>query len=178
MKNTLQETQLSNLFAGLTCICTVYFQYQLVAVFLLNGTFNGTFFVSVREMFLNKVLFVAPNLPCNTSSRLSHRTPYLLVKSFPVILCHQSKQREERPTKGVKAGVIVVWVPSHSDAKVPLWTLPATNTECVKLRKKQKHSYKDRCIRSCSSYESSLPSLAAVSTKQWISFAWKVIMIF
>lgn len=50
---------------------------------------------------------------------------HLLVKVFPVILGHQSKQRQEGPTKRVKAGVTVVWVLSHFDARVPLRTLPA-----------------------------------------------------
>lgn len=65
-----------------------------------------------------------------------HCAAHLLVKVFPVILGHQSKQRQEGPTKRVKAGVVVVWVPSHFDARVPIRTLPATKTAVVKLRVK------------------------------------------
>lgn len=57
---------------------------------------------------------------------------YLLVKVFPIILSHQSKQREEGPTKSVKAGVIIVRVASKSHASVALGTLPATKRESVK----------------------------------------------
>lgn len=130
---------------------------------------------------------------------LFHFTAYLLVKVFPVILCHQPKQREEGPTKWVKAGVIIVWVPSHSDAGEPLWTLPATNRESVNLRKSSccrvtlcgnVNAESDTFIhglfsfyivhiifQSSSTWGLSLPSFTAISTKQWISFAWKVIMI-
>lgn len=71
--------------------------------------------------------FIKPSLQC---------AAHLLVKAFPVILGHQSKQRQEGPTKRVEAGVIVVWVPSHFDASVPLRTLPAAKTAVVRLREK------------------------------------------
>lgn len=70
-----------------------------------------------------------------SASGLYASTAYLLVKVFPVILSHQSEQREEGPAERVKAGVIVVWVESNFEASVPLWALPTTNKQPVKLRK-------------------------------------------
>lgn len=124
----------------------------------------------------------------NSCFGVSNPTAYLLIKVFPVILCHQSKQRQKGPTKWVKAGIIVVWVPSHFDARETLWTLPATNRECVKLWRdhtyslypKQIHQvlYSFYIIQSSSYRGIHLPSCTAISTEQWISFVWKVIMIF
>lgn len=131
-----------------------------------------------------------------SSSTLSNSTAYLLVKVFPVVLCHQSKQREEGPTKWVEAGVTIVWVLSHSLAYEPLRTLPATNRESVRLRRNLPSQYSHRAVmlmqknthhtsiifilhymQSSSSWGISLPSFTAVSTKQWRSLAWKVVVI-
>lgn len=131
-----------------------------------------------------------------SSSTLSNSTAYLLVKVFPEILCHQSKQWEECPTKWVKAGVTIVWVLSRFLAYVPLRTLPATNREPVRLSSNrlsqyslctvklmQKSIHHTRIIfilhymQSSSSWGISLPSFTAVSTKQWISFVWQLVLI-
>lgn len=53
---------------------------------------------------------------------------YLMVEVFPVVLCHQAKQGQEGPPKGVEAGVAVVWVPPRLQAVKPIWTLSATRT--------------------------------------------------
>ena len=57
---------------------------------------------------------------------------YLLVKKFPVILSHQPEEREEGPSKRIKAGVIVVWVLSCFDTEETLRALPARVTRPVK----------------------------------------------
>lgn len=100
---------------------------------------------------------------------LSAKFPHLLVKVLPVVLRHQSEEREEGPTKGVETGVAIVGVRSHSLANVPLWAPPAANTASVRFANRgwiQSHG--ERC----------LPSVAAISTEQRIFFAGKVVMIF
>lgn len=48
----------------------------------------------------------------------------LLVEVFPVVLRHESEQREERPAEGVEAGVAVVGIASRFDTSEALWTEP------------------------------------------------------
>lgn len=48
---------------------------------------------------------------------------YQLVKVLPVVLSHESKQRQESPAKGVKARVAIVGVPTSLHADVPFRTL-------------------------------------------------------
>lgn len=100
---------------------------------------------------------------------MSAKFPHLLVKVLPVVLCHQSEQREEGPTKWVETGVAIVGIRSHSLANIPLWAPPATNTASVRSANwGWIQSHGDRC----------LPSVAAISTEQRIFFAGKVVMIF
>lgn len=94
---------------------------------------------------------------------------HLPVKVLPGVLRHQSEQREEGPTKWVKTGVAIIGVLSHSDASIPLWTAPATNTASIRFGVR-------RWIQS--NEEQHLPSVTAISTEQRISFFRKVIMIF
>lgn len=53
---------------------------------------------------------------------------YLVVEIFPVILCHQAKQGQKSPPKGVEAGVAVVGVPSRLQTVKPIWALSAAQT--------------------------------------------------
>lgn len=100
---------------------------------------------------------------------MSAKFPHLLVKVLPVVLCHQSEQREEGPTKWVETGVAIVGVRSHSLANIPLWAPPATNTASVKFANwRWIPGHGERC----------LPSVTAISTEQRIFFAGKVVMIF
>ena len=69
------------------------------------------------------------------SSGFPDLVSYLLVKVFPVILCHQSKQGKEGPAKGVEACVTIVGVRTTFVAFISLWTLPAGDREPVKLKK-------------------------------------------
>lgn len=94
---------------------------------------------------------------------------HLPVKVLPGVLCHQSEQREKGPTKWVEAGVAIIRVLSHSDASIPLWTAPATNTASVRFGQMQMIQLGG---------EQCLPSFTGISTEQRISFARKVIMIF
>lgn len=50
------------------------------------------------------------------------RSTNLLVEVFPVVLSHESEQREERPAEGVKTGVAVVGITATFDTYVALWT--------------------------------------------------------
>lgn len=46
-----------------------------------------------------------------------------MVEIFPVVLRHQAKQGQKGPSKGVKAGVAIVGVPSCLQTFKPIWTL-------------------------------------------------------
>lgn len=54
---------------------------------------------------------------------MSHSTD-LLVEVLPVVLGHESEQREERPAEGVEAGVAVVWITTRLHTYKTLWTEP------------------------------------------------------
>lgn len=55
----------------------------------------------------------------------------LLVEVLPVVLSHQSEQRQEGPAERVKAGVAVIWVPARFDAPESLWAQPTTNNKPI-----------------------------------------------
>lgn len=48
---------------------------------------------------------------------------YQLIKILPVILSHESKQRQEGPAECVKARVAVIGVSPSLHTDVPFWTL-------------------------------------------------------
>lgn len=174
-----------------------YCVYPAYCIFTLCKTFNTLIFSQLDHKVLYVLAFILyVSYAWKSSSTLSNSTAYLLVKVFPVILCHQSKQREEGPTKWVKAGVTIVWVPSHSVAWVPLRTLPATNRESVRLSRNRPFQYSHCMVRlmqknihntriisilhymQCSSsWGVSLPSFSAGSTKQWIWSVWRLVII-
>lgn len=82
---------------------------------------------------------------------VSNFASYLLIEIFPIILCHESEQREEGPPKGVEAGVVIVGVLSHPDAREALGTLPATTRRPVTLRRKDPvrhhtHTYRNTVL--------------------------------
>lgn len=64
----------------------------------------------------------------------SSHTRHLVVEVFPEVLRHQAKQGQKGPTKGVKAGVAVVWVPSCLQTVKPIWALSATHTHTHTMR--------------------------------------------
>lgn len=70
--------------------------------------------------------------PCHVSPS----SAYLLVKVFPIVLCHQSKQWKEGPTKWVETGVAIVWITSYPSACETLRTLPASKKKSVKCWRK------------------------------------------
>lgn len=64
-----------------------------------------------------------------------------MVEVFPVVLCHQTKQGQKGPPKGVKAGVAIVGVSSCLQTDKPVRTLSAAQT--------QKHNV---TLKSCFTY--------------------------
>lgn len=52
-----------------------------------------------------------------------------MVEVFPVVLCHQTKQGQKGPPKGVEAGVAIVGVSSCLQTDKPVRTLPAAPTQ-------------------------------------------------
>lgn len=48
-----------------------------------------------------------------------------MIKVFPVILSHQSEEREKSPAERVKARVAVVWVPARLHTFKTIRTFPA-----------------------------------------------------
>lgn len=51
---------------------------------------------------------------------------HLVEQFLPAVLCHEPEERQKSPSKGIKTGVAVVWVPSYFQAVKPIWTLPAS----------------------------------------------------
>lgn len=49
---------------------------------------------------------------------------YLLVEIFPVVLSHQSEEREESPTKVIKAGEAIIWIVACFVTEITIWALP------------------------------------------------------
>lgn len=51
---------------------------------------------------------------------------HLVEQFLPAVLCHEPEERQKSPSKGIKTGVAVVWIPSYFQAVKPIWTLPAS----------------------------------------------------
>lgn len=53
---------------------------------------------------------------------------------LPVVLCHEPEECQKSPSKAIKTGVTIVWIPSYFQAVKPIWTLPASAQEVGKQR--------------------------------------------
>lgn len=54
----------------------------------------------------------------------------LLVEVFPIVLSHESEQREERPAERVEAGVAIVWITASFHTNETLWTESVNTQRC------------------------------------------------
>lgn len=59
---------------------------------------------------------------------------HLVEQFLPAVLCHEPKERQKSPSKGIKTGVTIVWIPSYFQAVKPIWTFPASAQEVGKQR--------------------------------------------
>lgn len=66
---------------------------------------------------------------------------YLLVEIFPAVLSHQSEEREESPTKVIKAGVAKIWIVACFVTEITIRALPGAEFK----KKKSIYSIKILC---------------------------------
>ena len=77
---------------------------------------------------------VSGSYSVKTQTWITGSRPNLLVEVLPVVLGHESEEREEGPAEGVEAGVAVIWIPTRFHTREALWAEPVRTTLCIRGR--------------------------------------------